>query len=390
MLFVNSKFILIPVEDRCIQSHRQVIPFCLQKNRSSFFHHPVSTGIFGFLLYCLAGLLPVAASDWEFVKQKSYMQALCQKNAKVPIPPADRLGMNHVSGGNSCDSGAYYYGYGGSRDFVTSRLCAYREYQDIKSSWGEIMGSAVLSMIYANGLGVPRNMPLAIRFACEAGGAPAETVGRVLHLEAMRQQTAARKTLKPFDFCNDITSGVMGGACEMIASDLAAEKRDKALVKITANFNAQQSNAYKILRSKSKRFYESSAENEQDMSGTAHASFYLSTLESLDEEFLVNMRWLVSQKLPLTTVNSALQTDKKLNKVWRKLLKEGTDPKNSPGLAGEVTIDNVRASQRLWVTYRDAWIRFATLLRPDLPREAVFARITQQRIESLQQVSIGE
>lgn len=44
--------------------------------------------------------------------------------------------------------------------------------------------------IYANGLGVPRNLELATEYACQIWSAPAESDGRVLHLQALAANPA--------------------------------------------------------------------------------------------------------------------------------------------------------------------------------------------------------
>lgn len=64
--------------------------------------------------------------------------------------------------------------------------------------------TAVLTMLYANGLGVKRDLALATRYACSTAAAMAETAYRVKHLSALGEG-------QRFDSCDDITSGMMGG-----------------------------------------------------------------------------------------------------------------------------------------------------------------------------------
>ena len=70
-----------------------------------------------------------------------------------------------------------YCGFDGKPNEVHARECAYLE-----RPLGDRMplsGSAGLSMNYASGLDVRRNVPLAIKFASEAGASPAEIDARI-------------------------------------------------------------------------------------------------------------------------------------------------------------------------------------------------------------------
>ncbi|MGI4827284.1 MAG: hypothetical protein ACRYFU_03700 [Janthinobacterium lividum] len=67
-------------------------------------------------------------------------------------------------------------------------------------------GPGVLTMLYANGYGTPRDYKLALRFACEQSWASdAEFALRVGHLEALSHTPAQSYT---FDLCEDTTSGL--------------------------------------------------------------------------------------------------------------------------------------------------------------------------------------
>ena len=76
----------------------------------------------------------------------------------------------------------------------------------------------MLTVLYANGDGVERNIPLALRFACEQGWAPAEFEGRVKHLESFNFVKPSPRG--QFSFCDDITSGFMQGFCAAYDSEI--------------------------------------------------------------------------------------------------------------------------------------------------------------------------
>lgn len=88
----------------------------------------------------------------------------------------------------------------------------------------------ILSMLYANGYGVQRNLRLALRYACETGAAPAEMEGRVDHLTGM-MNTRTSVNQQRYDICDDITSGMMQGVCASIGERRAEKARIARLKK---------------------------------------------------------------------------------------------------------------------------------------------------------------
>jgi hypothetical protein len=82
-------------------------------------------------------------------------------------------------------------------------------------------------MLYANGLGVHTDLKLAQKFACYAGGAEAEVSGRLGHLQTLAKTPAAQR--KRFDFCGDITSGLMEGECVARDDRIADRARKRRL-----------------------------------------------------------------------------------------------------------------------------------------------------------------
>ena len=162
---------------------------------------------FGTVVWML-GLWPaaVAASD------APPHDAVCSASREVPVPAAD---AGHAAAG--CDAARLYYGADGTGDDpVAARHCAYRERADDRA--GPLGGSGVLMMVYANGQGVPQDIALARRFACEFDGAPAEVRARLARL----QRIADGHDTAPMDICDDITSGMMAGVCASRDAGFAA------------------------------------------------------------------------------------------------------------------------------------------------------------------------
>ena len=132
-----------------------------------------------------------------------------------------------------------------------------------------VRGPAMLMTIYANGAGVPRDLDLAIRYACEISSAPAESHGRVMHLEELKGQAAPGE----FHYCDDITSGSGGGQCAAFGQQWRDRERAAELRALTAGWSAAERSALARLAGAFSAFEEAHVQGEVDMSGTLRAAF---------------------------------------------------------------------------------------------------------------------
>ena len=314
--------------------------------------------------------------DWNMANASAAAKLACQRSEALPIPPADLPHADDLPTLSSCHSQALYDGNDGKVDTVRARQCAYLE--RASGDKDPVAGSTVLAMIYANGMGVPRNLPLATKFACEAGGAPAEIDGRIEHL----QQLAAKPSPREFDVCDDITSGYMMGVCAGIDADQANGQRAVALARITRGYDAGQQQALAALRKAAEAFFQAHSGNEIDLSGSARGAFQVADRQHSEQLFLDGLKALEAGKLPAA---DAQQADARLNAVYRRVMANPDlhPDKDGSSASGTITTNGVRADQRLWLAYRDAWLRFAAARKPALSPDAVSAWLTAQRTDEL-------
>lgn len=315
--------------------------------------------------------------DWNMANAEADTQATCRKSEALPLPQDDLPDAADLANLKQCQSAALYYGYTGKPDYVRARQCAYLERGT--ASGKIISGSSILTMIYANGKGVPRNLPLAIKFACEAGGAPAEIDGRIADLEHL-QNIKPVMNQRPFDFCDDVTSGYMQGACEGIQTDADDARRQAKIHALTQTYSLDQQRKFAALQRAAKAYFEAHGTNEVDLSGTARAMYSLADEDSSQDMFLSNLQALETDKIPYVTSARFAELDAHLNAIYRRVLL-------NPALGGNegytVTASGVRHDQRLWLVYRNAWIRFAASSRPGITKTSVMGLIISQRIEDL-------
>lgn len=314
--------------------------------------------------------MPAFADEWPH-------EAECRKWADVAIPPQD-IGR----GAKDCDAQALYYGEDGKgrgSDDMAARHCAYRSRD---AGDGEVFdGSGVLMMLYANGQGVARNLPLARRFACEYGGAPAEVSGRLEHLDAIANGTDN----DPLDICDDITSGLMMGFCAGRDAGFAKGGRDERWTALQTGWTQPQRAAWAALRKAADAYFGNASGDEVDMSGTARGAFATDAYESLDSALLADVERFEKGARPAEKAADFAAADKALNAAYRstRAALQAGEGDGGYGEFGTIHADGVRETQRSWLPYRDAWVAFAAARYPDTPADAWRAWLTRVRTKAL-------
>jgi uncharacterized protein YecT (DUF1311 family) len=315
-------------------------------------------------------------------------QALCAKAKAVSVPSEDVACTSQKPLFKECDSPILYYGIGVAQDYESARKCAYmeRERADAKP----MGGSGMLMMIYANGLGVEKNYDLALKFACEAGGAEAEVEHRVDHLVQLKEEVPLtncedNKALfseeycaGKIDMCDDITSGHMQGVCAAKDSAIAEAKNEADLRALTVAWPVDHRQQFERLKRLADRYFDNHAENEIDLSGSARAAFQIEEKDAMLEKFRETLRHFET-KLPTYSSLDFKRADKEMQTAYKtQLRKLATIQRGTT-----VKLDNVMRTQKLWLAYRDAWVAFAKLHFPEASAESIKTYVTLERIGTI-------
>jgi uncharacterized protein YecT (DUF1311 family) len=239
---------------------------------------------------------------------------------------------------------------------------------------------AVLMMLHANGYGVPRDVNAAIAHACQVGGAQAEIESRLEHLEQLK----AGPEKEPFDLCDDITSGMMGGFCASLAEDRATAQREAALRELVRGFTPEQRQRFDALRQAGEAYGRQRGEEETDLTGTLRVAFTIEAQAAVRDELLADLRAAERGTKPPGNERTLAAADKELNAVYRKVM---AVPVNAEGRIGDSTVTRagIRSTQRQWLVYRDAWVAFARARYPAVPADAWLTRLTQRRTALLRE-----
>lgn len=321
-------------------------------------------------LSCL--LLAALAAGSVHAAGPNAPEAECAALGKLAYPAADRPSAAQQVALSTCDAPALYYGIRQPRDFVKARHCAFTPDKD-DDVFSKKAG--VLMMLYANGQGVARNLQLAKKAACAAGGAPAELSGRLTHLNDMAPgKSAAGQTI---DFCEDVTSGMMMGYCASLGAAQGDVKREGTQAAIAATFKPNERAAFSRLLNSLSRFVEARGGNEVDLSGTARGAMVVEEEDAQKDAFLAALQAFERGKLPRFSAAQDQAIDRELNTVYGQLRRLPAQEYTTIKMA------DIQATQRIWLVYRDAWVEFGKLRYPAVPAHAWRAYFTQQRTAML-------
>ncbi|MBS1189758.1 MAG: hypothetical protein H6R10_1550 [Rhodocyclaceae bacterium] len=252
-----------------------------------------------------------------------------------------------------------------------------------KANWPEVVACAhaqrnetALMMLYANGFGVARNIPLAIRYACSIGGAEAEVTGRVEHLAALSPKEA-------FDVCDDVTSGLMQGFCAAVAERQSDRDRTRRLARLLRNMPAAQQPAFDRLEKAAEAFAQARGELETDAMGTARAAMAIAASGTESDLFVQDLERFEKGDLPRFTKAQFDQLDRALNQVFRKIMQAKTAAGGDTLGFSTIGKADVRSAQKLWLKYRDAWVAFGRLRYPAVEPHGWMALLTERRVAQL-------
>jgi uncharacterized protein YecT (DUF1311 family) len=262
--------------------------------------------------------------------------------------------------------------------------------QTSKAEWEQVRAcalakndNAVLMMLYANGYGVARDTDRAIHHACILDFiAKSEMESRITHLATRPADD------KPFDLCDDITSGHMGAVCAARRETQDSRVRNLRLDRAAHTLPAASRAAFARLRETAERYASTAGYSETDARGTAAAAFASEHQARLREQAMQAMLDTIAGKLPSASAEDLAEWDRQLNEVYGEVMAIGSNQDGHPERIGDSTIehDAVRKAERLWLAYRDAFVVFRASLGPG-SNDAIMALLTEQRVGQLRGVA---
>ena len=317
------------------------------------------------LLTQLFGLVTIVITAAGQVSSDELVAA-CARYAAIPLPAeAEKVPVPKTPPG--CGSYRSYRGIGRTVNYSEARACAWQERLAQKADLGQnagvpnawiVGGSLVLADIYFNGAGVKRNIPLAMRFACES-----EEGMATLALPDIAKLNDPPRSNGPFEFCHYAASTITMSFCSSYALEIEDDHRSRYYNSLKSSMTPEQQNAFEELRSAQNAYTKAHA-LEVDQGGTIRGMRTVGSQAILKELFHTEVIHFERKKWASLSDNEITMADAWLNREYvKKLQRLRTQTRESID-QGAVTAANLSSVEEKWQTYRDAWVAFARLRYP--------------------------
>lgn len=292
---------------------------------------------------------------------------MCADVQQSEPPAADHPTATEEKSLVKCSSLDLYYGFGEPADPVKARKCAYAEID--RGSTFALGGRAILTMIYANGKGVPRNYDIALKIACSINDAPGDAAGRVYELNRMKKS----KVESRFDICSHSAGHDLYAQCAILSARFDKIDRDKQLHDMIASWNPADQKAFRSFWAEGENFSKVQASNAIDLGGT---------FESQEEVFWLNhivdlLKQFESGDLPKHSAGEAKKAQEDEAAAYAKT------QNGDKTQWGTVTRDSVKTSEDEWHRYVNAWIAFGKQKYPGVTEDGWKAWLYQERANML-------
>lgn len=290
----------------------------------------------------------------------------CSAYASVPLPAeADNVGVPKTS--PACASYRSYRGIGRPVNYAKARACAWKERLAQKAelrqneqeptSW-VVGGSLILADIYFNGAGVKRNIPLAIRLACESEEGMAK-----LALPDIGKLDGSLPARRPFEFCDYAVTTFTMNFCGDYESEIEDDRRSRYYGALQASMTPEQKTAFERLLA-AQNAYVTAHAFEVDQGGTIRGLRTLGSENILNDLFHTEVVHFERKQWPALSEDQVRMSDALLHRQYESTLQKLGTQKKEDIDEGAVTADHLAGVEAKWESYRDAWVAFARLRYP--------------------------
>lgn len=315
------------------------------------------------------------------------LPAQCPSYASVPLP-TEAESVPAPKTAPDCASYRSYRGIGGPVNYPEARACAWRERLAQEAQLGQnqkepdawvVGGSLILADLYFNGAGVKRNIPLAMRFACEA-----EEGMAMLALPEIEKLNNSLPAHGPFEFCDYAATTFTMNFCSGYASEIETSRRERYYETLKSQMNPGQREAFEKLIAAENAYVEAHA-SEVDQGGTIRGMRTIGSMNILHRLFRAEIGQLERKQWPAVSGSQVKTADGLLHDEYKMKVQQLRSHTKEEIDEGAVTADHLANVERLWEKYRDAWTTFARLRYPEAEAR-IRAEITIDRYRLLKTI----
>lgn len=293
----------------------------------------------------------------------------CPAYQTVPLPAeADRIPPPKSF--PDCASYRSYRGIGRPRNYSEARACAWQERaardaglerKDFYPWFAE--GSLILADIYINGDGVQRNIPLAIRFACESDEGIAQ-----LALPEIPKLTGSSSPRAPFEFCDYAATTITMNFCSLYRTEVDDDRKSRYYRSIEISMKSEEKTAFEKLLAASDKYINDHG-LEVDQGGTIRGIRTSGSQNILKDLFRTELSRFENKKWPALSENQVKTADVSLRHELLDKIQELSKQTQEQIRDGAVSADDLKKVQKSWENYRDAWFAFAQLRYPSAAQQ---------------------
>jgi uncharacterized protein YecT (DUF1311 family) len=315
------------------------------------------------------------------------LPADCSAYASIPLP-AEAENASAPKTAPSCASYRSYRGIGRPVNYAEARACAWQERlaqkadlaqnQEEPTAWF-VGGSLILADIYFNGAGVKRNIPLAVRFACESDEGMAK-----LALPDIVKLNGSPPAHAPFEFCDYAATTFTMNFCSDYSSEIGDDRRSRYYDSLKSSMTSEQKTAFEKLLAAQNAYVKAHA-FEVDQGGTIRGMRTLGSMDILNNLFHTEVVQFERKEWPVLSDTQVTTADALLRRQYEKTLQQLRTHTKEEIDDGAVTSDHLSDVEKTWETYRDAWVSFARLRYP-ANASAIRAEITLDRYRLLKTI----
>jgi uncharacterized protein YecT (DUF1311 family) len=315
------------------------------------------------------------------------LSADCSAYASVSLP-AEAAQAPAPKTPPSCASYRSYRGIGRPANYAEARACAWQERLAQKADLGQnqaeptawvVGGSLILADIYFNGAGIKRNVPLALRLACEA------EEGMVsLAVPEIKKLSSSSGPDRRFEFCDYAATTFTMNFCTGYESEIEEERRNRFYNSLKSSMTPQQTAAYEKLMAAREAYIEAHG-SEVDQGGTIRTMRTIGSQNILEDLFRTELVHFEQKKWPALTEKQLVSADALLVREYNNKVQQLRRKTKDEIDQGGVTADDLAKVQASWEKYRDAWVAFAVVRYP-AEAHAIRAEITLDRYRLLRTI----
>lgn len=267
----------------------------------------------------------------------------------------------------SCASYRSYRGLDRPVNYAEARACAWQERRAQQAELGQnlkeplafvVGGSLILADMYFNGAGVTRNVPLAMRLACESDDTMARAAARDLAgLDNPREKHG------PFEFCDHAWTTFTASFCTGYQSEIEDARRNRYFNALKSTMNTKQRTAFDKLLSARDAYIDAHA-SEVYQGGTIHNIRTANSQTILKNLFKTEVTRFERKEWPTLSRQELRLADVWLNREYERKLGLSHPHTDDEARDGVVTREGLVSVEATWLVYRDAWVTFARLRYP--------------------------